>query len=473
MSLDRRRFLGLSSAVVAAASAPALPLSAAGSGRNILLIIADDHGYDMSCVGTPVKTPVLDRLAGEGTLFTDGYATVSSCSSSRSTLFTGLYSHTNGMYGLAHDIHNFSLLDDVKTVPWMLKQAGYATALVGKKHVKPDSLLPYDAWLVPEESGKRDVAIMAHEAGRWIKAQGNAPFFLTIGYSDPHRAPVNFGNTQDWPEVKTVRYSPADVQIPPHLPDLPGVREDLAEYYTSVSRLDAGVGLLLEELKQAGRAEDTLVIYLSDNGRPFPGAKDALYTEGIHLPLIVRAPGAKGGVRCQAMVSWIDVAPTILAWAGISAPADYRYALPGRSLLPLLGQSDAQGWDKVYATHSFHEINQYYPMRAIRTRRYSYYLNLEPKLSFAIAGDMEVSPSWKAIVASCAKLGRRSVEAFLHRPAEELYDLHADPLELTNLAGAKAHAAVLADLRAQLDSWRTATHDPWQTGISDPFGHAH
>ena len=477
MTLDRRRFLGLSTATIAAAGlADKISAQAPASGRprNILLIIADDQGYDMSCVGTPVQTPVLDRLAGEGTLFTEGYATVSSCSSSRSTMFTGLYSHTNGMYGLAHDVHNFSLLDDVKTIPWMLKQAGYTTCLVGKKHVKPDNLLPYDAWLVPEETGKRDVAIMAHEAGRWIKAQGDKPFFVTIGYSDPHRAPVNFGNTQDWPEIQTKRYAPSEVEIPSHLPDLPGVREDLAEYYTSVSRLDAGVGLLLQELKESGHADDTLVIYLSDNGRPFPGAKDALYTEGLHLPLIVRAPGAKGGVRSRAMVSWIDVGPTMLDWAGVKPPADYRYTLPGRSLLPILEQADPSGWDRVFATHSFHEINQYYPMRAIRTRRYSYYRNLEPSLAFAISGDMEVSPSWKAISSTPgAKLGKRSVKSYLHRPAEELYDLRADPLELVNLAGKPSHAAALADLRKQLDEWRTATHDPWQKGVTDPFGHAH
>src|SRR5579859_6076321 len=201
MPVNRRHFLGLSSAAIAAAGMSPALAQPVGTPRNILLIIADDQGYDMSCVGTPVKTPVLDRLAGEGTLFTDAYATVSSCSSSRSTLFTGLYSHTNGMYGLAHDVHNFSLLDDVVSIPAMLKQAGYATCLVGKKHVKP---LSYDAWLVPEESGKRDVAIMAHEAGSWIREQGDRPFFVTIGFSDPHRAPVNFGNTRDWPEVRTV-----------------------------------------------------------------------------------------------------------------------------------------------------------------------------------------------------------------------------------------------------------------------------
>jgi N-sulfoglucosamine sulfohydrolase len=158
----------------------------------------------------------------------------------------------------------------------------------------------------------------------------------------------------------------------------------------------------------------------------------------------------------------------------VSPPAGYRYALPGRSLLPIVSEADPAGWDRIFATHSFHEINQYYPVRAIRTRRYSYYLNLEPRLDFAISGDMEVSPSWKAIASTPgAKLGKRSVKSFLHRPAEELYDLGKDPLELNNLVGHSAHAAVLADLKQQLDSWRSATHDPWQKGVTDPFGHAH
>jgi N-sulfoglucosamine sulfohydrolase len=444
--------------------------------RNILLIVADDQGYDMSSCGGRVKTPVLDALAAEGTLFTQGYATVSSCSSSRATLYTGLYSHTNGMYGLSHDVHNFSLLDDVKTLPWMLKRSGYRTALVGKKHVKPDAALPYDAWLAPEQPGNRDVAHMAHLAGRWIRAQDQRqPFFLTVGYSDPHRDATNFGNSRTWPGVVREIYPPAEVLIPAHLPDLPEVRQDLAQYYESVSRLDSGVGLLLQELRNAGREQDTLVIFLSDNGRPFPGAKDNLYEPGIHLPLIIRSPEQKAaGIRNAAMVSWIDIAPTILDWARVSTPAAYRYApLPGRSLLPILGQTDAMGFDRVFATHSFHEINQYYPMRAVRTRHFSYFLNLEPSLAVPVASDVQLSPSWKAIVNTHARLGRRTLEAFTHRPPEELYDLAVDPEEISNLAGQPSHAARLADLRQQLHDWRAATHDPWLAGITDPFGHAH
>jgi N-sulfoglucosamine sulfohydrolase len=447
-----------------------------GRARNILLIIADDQGYDLSCCGGQVRTPNLDNLVTQGTLFTEGYATVSSCSSSRSTLYTGLYSHTNGMYGLAHDVHNFSLLDDVKTLPWMLQQAGYRTALVGKKHVKPDALLPYDAWLAPELPGIRDVAAMGHLAGQWMRAQGSQPFFLTVGYSDPHRDAINFGNSRKWPEVEREIYSPSEVLIPNHLPDLPGVRQDLAQYYESVSRLDSGVGILLRELRDAGREKDTLVIYLSDNGRPFPGAKDNLYEPGLHMPLIMRSPEqTQRNVRNASLVSWIDVAPTILDWAQVSPPAGYRYApLPGRSLLPILAESESPGFNRIFATHSFHEIDQYYPMRSIRTRRYSYFLNLQPSLAVPVASDVQLSPSWKAIVTTPgAMLGKRTLEAFTHRPSEELYDLNADPDEVVNLAAAPAHAGVIADMRTQLRDWRAATHDPWLPGITDPFGHAH
>jgi N-sulfoglucosamine sulfohydrolase len=468
--------LGVTSAAGIGAAQSATRESARSVQRNILLIIADDQGYDLSCCAGRVKTPVLDSLAAQGTLFTQGYATVSSCSSSRATLYTGLYSHTNGMYGLAHDVHNFSLLDDIKTLPWMLQQSGYRTALVGKKHVKPDALLPYNAWLAPELPGIRDVARMGHLAGQWIRAQGIQPFFLTVGYSDPHRDAANFGNTRQWPEVEREIYSPSEVLIPAHLPDLPGVRQDLAQYYESVSRLDRGVGILLQELHDAGHEGDTLVIYLSDNGRPFPGAKDNLYEPGLHLPLIIRSPEQRQhNIRNGALVSWIDVAPTILDWAHVSAAKDNRYApLPGRSLLPLLEQSDAAGFDRVFATHSFHEINQYYPMRSIRTRLYSYFLNLEPSLAVPVASDVQLSPSWKAITGTPgAKLGKRTLDAFTHRPAEELYNLAADPDEVVNLAAVPAHAAVLADLRNQVKDWRAATHDPWLPGITDPFGHAH
>lgn len=433
--------------------------------RNVLLIISDDQGIDLGVYGNKVvRTPNIDRLAARGTAFTQGFATVSSCSPSRSVILTGLYSHSNGMYGLAHDIHNQHLLPWVKTLPRLLKAAGYRTGLVGKKHILPDQALPFDAELAPEQPGNRDVAFMADEAKRFMEASPEKPFFLVVGYSDPHRAPKNFGNTRDWPRVPRRTYAPSQVVVPPHLPDVPEVREDLAQYYESLSRLDSGVGLLLDALHAARSAENTLIVYVSDNGRPFPGAKTTLYDEGIHLPLIIAAPAQhKRGVRNEAMVSWIDIAPTILEWTGAAGPEAYRLA--GRSLLSILEQTRPTGWDRIFASHGFHEIQQYYPMRALRTRQHKYILNLAAGVTYPIAGDIQSSPSWHAIQARPAVgLGARTLEAFLHRPAEELYDLSKDPHEIRNLANDPAHRAVLDRMRADMAEFRAATHDPWLPG---------
>jgi N-sulfoglucosamine sulfohydrolase len=426
--------------------------------RNVLLIISDDQGLDLGAYGNKVvRTPNIDELARRGTLFTHAFATVSSCSPSRSVILTGLYSHSNGVYGLAHDVHNQHLLPWVRTLPQLLKAAGYRTGLVGKKHVVPDSSLPFDAELAPEQPGNRDVAFMAAEAQRFMAADAKKPFFLVVGYSDPHRAPQNFGNTQDWPKVSRQRYAPSQVVVPPHLPDVPEVRQDLAHYYESLSRLDSGIGLMLEALRSAGQADDTLVIYLSDNGRAFPRAKTTLYDDGIHLPLIVAAPGAKKrGVRNEAMVSWIDIAPTILDWT--DAPDPKEYELPGRSLLPILAETLPTGWERIFASHGFHEIQQYYPIRALRTREHKYIVNLAHPLPFPIAGDVASSPSWQAFARTPA------VRTYLQRPREELYDLTNDPHETRNLAADAEQRDVLERMRAELEAFRRQTRDPWLPG---------
>jgi N-sulfoglucosamine sulfohydrolase len=445
---------------------------AIGAERNVLLIISDDQGRDLGAYGAEVHTPNIDALAGRGTLFTEAFATVSSCSPSRSVIYSGLYSHANGMYGLAHDVHNQHFMPGVRTLPHLLKAAGYATALVGKKHILPDSALPFDAELAPEQAGNRDVAFMASEMKRFLTTTKARPFFIIVGFSDPHRAPQNFGNTQTWRQVTRATYDPAKVRVPAHLPDLPEVRKDLAEYYESVSRLDSGVGLLLDAIRSTGNTDTTLVIYLSDNGRPFPRAKTTLYDAGIHLPLVISSPTQRQrGVRNNAMVSWIDIAPTILDWARATGPKEYP--LSGRSLLPILETQHSQGWDRIFASHGFHEVNQYYPMRAVRTRDYKYIVNLAHELPFPIAGDVASSPSWRAVMAEKSPLlGALTLRAFLHRPHEELYDLTKDRDEMNNLANDPAYRGTLNNLRKELDQFRRATRDPW-LGEASVFEHKH
>ena len=430
--------------------------AAATPRRNVLLLIGDDHGLDAGCYGNRViKTPNIDRLAGEGVRFSHAFSTVASCSPSRSVILTGLFVHTNGQYGLAHAEHKQSTYANVRSLPRILRENGYRTGVIGKLHVIPPEVYPFEQQL----SGGRNVYEMAEKAREFFAAKDDGPFFLLIGYVDPHRAGRGFANDQNYRNVQKVSYNPVDVIVPPYLPDLPEVRRDIADYYESVSRLDQGIGFALKALEETGKAKETLVIYLSDNGMPFPGAKTNLYDAGIHLPLIVRSPAqTKRGVVNNAMVSWVDVAPTILDWTGIKPPDN----LPGRSILPILEQQNPQGWDTIFASHIFHEITMYYPMRVVRTRRHKLIWNLAHELPYPFASDLWGSPTWQTILRGKVKMmGQRPTNVFLHRPEYELYDLDKDPHELKNVANDPSYAPVLSDLRARLRKMMEETKDPW------------
>jgi N-sulfoglucosamine sulfohydrolase len=344
--------LSLTLAILAGPASAAEPAR-----RNVLLLIADDLGLDLGCYGNDkIRTPHLDALAKNGTRFTHGFATVSSCSPSRASLYTGLFTHTSGQYGLAHAVHNFHTFDNVKSLPRLLRDAGYRTGILGKIHVLPESVYPWEVTINQGIGNNRSVAEMAKQARRFISEAGDKPFCLVMGYSDPHRAAKGFGNDRTYPGVTETRYDPKDVRLPYFLPDVEDARKDLADYYQSASRLDQGIGFMLDALKATGHADDTLVIFLSDNGIPFPGAKTTLYDPGLNLPLIVSSPvQKKRGHANNAMASWVDVLPTILDWTGVKGPTN----LPGRSLLPILDQEKPEGWDVVYGSHQCHEVTMY------------------------------------------------------------------------------------------------------------------
>ena len=148
----------------------------------------------------------------------------------------------------------------------------------------------------------------------FIKESEQKPFFLICAFHDPHRAGKGFGNEPFAKDPKEVKYNPKDVIVPYHLPDCEAVRKDLADYYQSVSRMDRGVGMLMDVLRELGQLDDTLIIFVSDNGIPFPGAKTTLYNSGINLPLIVAGPGVPQGRTNNGLVNFVDLAPTILDW---------------------------------------------------------------------------------------------------------------------------------------------------------------
>jgi N-sulfoglucosamine sulfohydrolase len=403
-----------------------------------------------------VKTPNLDRLAAEGVRFTHAFATTASCSASRSVILTGVHNHRNGQYGHEHEYHHFSAFENVRTLPVMLEEAGYRTARGGKYHVAPERAFHFQQVL----------ALPELEA--FIRKDSSKPFFVYYATNEPHR-PFRHD-----PED---RVDPRDVIVPNWLPDIPEVRDELALYYASVRSVDKAFGRVIETLKRTGTYENTLVVYLSDNGAPFPGSKTNVYEPGIRLPLVIRKPAPKRrGIVNDAMVSWVDLTPTILEFAGIKvpppaavaepvSPGNFRNETPaiqGRSFLRVLEEERPSGWDEVYASHTFHEITMYYPMRVVRTRTHKLIWNIAHPLPYPFASDLQASKTWQGILARhLTTFGPRSVHAYLKRPAFELYDLTRDPRESTNVADDPRYAQLLAELKAKLKAFQARTGDPW------------
>lgn len=441
---------------------------------NIVLIVADDHGKDaIGAYGNPiVRTPAIDALARDGIRFNRAFATVSSCSPSRASLLTGKPTHSMGMYGLQQVVHHFSTFDETDSLPLALARQGYRTARVGKYHVAPEGVFHFEKDL---GEGKKAVigtfgrspVEMAEAARDFIDA--DKPFFLYYATNDPHRAAphtgVNsFGNIPGGYEgAPPEEYDPSKVLVPDFLPDLPETRAEIAQYYQSVSRVDRGVERLVQILKATGKYDNTLILYLSDNGVAFPGAKATLYEPGICLPLIIKAPQAKPayqGTATDALVSWVDLFPTLLDYAGKTENSEDDFK--GRSFRALL---DGRGYSprrKIYASQTFHEIQMYYPMRVVRTERFKLIWNLAYPLDVRQAVDLKNSATWKAAVKSPGDLyGQRPLSKLLRRPEFELYDLQKDPAETSNLATQVAHSKLLDSLKVDLLAYLDATNDPW------------
>jgi N-sulfoglucosamine sulfohydrolase len=462
--------------------------SSAAEKRNVILFVCDDLGFQLGCYGDKIaRTPNIDGLAKEGVRFTHAFCTTASCSPSRACILSGLYGHANGQYGLQHSTHHFQSHGGVQSLPVLLGKGGYRTARIGKYHVAPEEVYQFDTAL---PGNARNGVGMAENCRAFLSAKDERPFFLYFCTTDPHRSGVDqqhplkadkFGNGPAYAGVTEQVFDPKDVPVPPWLPDTPACRAELANYYQSIARVDAGLGRLLAVLKETGHTDDTLILFTSDNGPPWPGAKTTTYDPGLNLPLIVRAHGMKRpGTECHAMISWVDLTPTILDWCGVKPAAEappiigageggrapkgklQPYAFHGKSFSGVWDEEKPADRGPIFASHTFHEVTMYYPVRVIRTERYKLSLNLAHELSFPFASDLFEGGTWQDTLKSGAKkYGKRTVDAYLHRPQYELYDLEKDPDELSNLATDPAYKATFDDLAARLKTWQKATRDPW------------
>ncbi|WP_159084095.1 sulfatase family protein [Saccharobesus litoralis] len=445
---------------------------------NIIIYVTDDQGLETLGIygGKDVPTPHLDSFAKQGVYFTHAFASASSCAVSRANILSGQHGHVNGMYGHAHGKHHFSSFDNTLSLPNRLTQEGYRTARVGKYHLAPAEVYQFDQVL----SGKtksgfasgRSLVEMADEVMSFVKAEGEAgkqqPFFLYIAPNDPHRAAPHqfdkansFGNRKGgYPGVKPFRQKPSEVGIPNYLPDLPQIRDEMVEFNESISRIDQGFGRLIQNLKQAGVFENTIILFLSDNGTPMPNAKTTLYDTGIRLPLLMHVPGIqRQGKIDDALVSWVDLTPTLLDLAGVKYKAD---SFNGRSFKTVLNGKNTDDFSEVYASHNFHEITMYYPMRAVRDKRYKLIWNIAHRLEYPTGWNVWDSSTNYAIRESgVTHLGQRLVQDYKFRAEYELYDLINDPLEVNNLAYRAKHQTTLNKYKNKIKQFVTQTQDPW------------
>lgn len=466
---------------------------------NVILFVTDDQSPIAGCYGNKViQTPHLDALAKDGTLFTHAFATTASCSASRSVIMTGVHNHANGQFGHAHDYHKFSTFKSMAAIslPLQMRLNGYRTAQMGKYHVAPESVYQFDHYL---KAPNHNAVGMAEGSRAFIESEDDQPFFLYLATHSPHRSggvdqnakvklkPNLFWNLPDQKHhkgVKEVFYDPKDVLVPEFLPDTPTCRAEVAQYYQSCSRVDQGLGRLIQILKQAGKWENTVLIFTADHGMAFPGAKTTVYEAGLRVPFVVRDPRqAQKGVVSNAMISHLDITPTIVDIGGgydvkkqrpkklAPTPRAEKFentgkkptAYQGRSWLPIIEKEQVQGWDQISASHTFHEIQMYYPMRVIRDRQYKLIWNVAHRQPYPFATDLWAASSWQAQhqQGEAAKYGNRTVGSYINRPAFELYDIKKDPSESNNLADNPEFADLLLQYQKKLKQSQRKTRDPW------------
>jgi N-sulfoglucosamine sulfohydrolase len=422
---------------------------------NIVLIIADDVSWDdIGPYGHPnIKTPHLNQLAKDGMLFNQAFLTTSSCSPSRTSIISGLYPHSTDAEQLS-----WPLPENRKTFVQELKTAGYWTGLAGKYHMGDaviddfdvllemqwkDAPIGLDRRLVGDGSGCDDWLKLLKERPK------DKPFFTWLASFDAHR-PFYEG-------ISDNPYSKDDVIIPPYIPTTEAVKKDFALYYDEITRMDDYVGKVVAELDAQGVSENTIILFISDNGRAFPRDKTTLYDGGIKTPWIIKWPSTiKGGSINNHLISSVDIAPTFMRAAGLEPVSEFE----GVDFLPLLGDNPKPIRDEIYAEDHFHDFEDY--TRAIRTKQYKYIKNFYPDLPNTPSADIIRDLSWESMVEEYKKgtLNEAQLRCFeIPRDKEELYDVSIDPYELNNLALNTDYTEALEDMRFRLNRIRETTKD--------------
>jgi N-sulfoglucosamine sulfohydrolase len=406
---------------------------------NILWLISEDTCPDFGCYGNKqVKTPNLDKLASEGALFTNAFTAAPVCSASRSALMTGMYQTSIGAHNhRSHRDDGYTLPKPVQLITEYFRKAGYFTCNCDGLSYKKPGKTDWNFATVKQPFDGTD----------WSQKQDDQPFFAQVNFSLTHRP------------FERDKKNPIDsytVDVPAYYPDHPIARRDWADYLESIQMLDLQIGVALTWLEKEDLADNTIVVYLADNGRPHVRGKQWLYEGGIHVPMMIRWPGQiKDGSVFTGLVSMVDLAPTLLSLIGAPVPSHLQGHIflgprrKARKYVFAARDRCDETVDRIRAVRSdrYKYIRNYYP-----DRPYTQF-NAYKKLQYPVLTLLEVLNRRGALTREQALFMATT------RPQEELYDLQEDPLELTNLAEDPAHRTILKEHSAKLDEWIEATGD--------------
>ncbi len=406
---------------------------------NILWITSEDNGPELGCYGDKYSdTPNIDLLASKGQIYLNAWSNAPVCAPARTTIITGMYPTSLGAQNMRSQV---PLPKEALLYPQIFKQHGYYTC----NNVKEDYnvVKPKDTW--DDSSGK------AH----WRKRAAGQPFFAVFNFTTTHESQIR-------KRPHTAIHNPAQVTVPPYHPDLPEVRQDWAQYYDQLSEMDGEVGRLLDQLRQDKLDENTIIVYYGDHGCGLPRGKRWLYQSGLRVPLIVVIPPRYAhlagetyqvGAKQERLVSFVDLAPTMLNLIGVRPPENMQ----GQAFL-------GKNTTKREYIYGFRErMDERYDMsRAVRDDRFAYIRNFYPHRPQGTYLDyMFQTPTtkvWKAEF-DAGKLNDAQSFFWKMKPAEELYDLQADPYQINNLAGDSAQAETLARMRSALKKWMLDVRD--------------
>lgn len=442
-------------------------------GANILLIVADDMNFNaVGAFGCPVPntTPNIDKLASQGIRFTHAHVTSAVCQPSRGAIMTGMYGLHSGIEGFEHYTGNSLTLTEY------LRNAGYMTGMLGKvTHSIPkyaEEYVKFDLVKDQDELGFGRDPRKYYEFSKlfFLKAKNEKkPFFMMANSHDSHRPFAGSDDEKKAPGFAEALekslipnpskiFKPEEVVVPGFLPDIPGVRKEVAQYYSSVRRCDDTVGEVLRDLQESGLYKNTLIIFISDNGMSFPYSKTNCYLNSTRTPFIAQWTGViKHGTDIENFISGIDFLPTFLEIAGVPIPKN----IDGTSFLPLLKGEKQEGRDKVFT--QFYETSgkKRYPMRAMQNSRFGYIFNPWSDGQRIFRNESQAGLTFNAMKEAAVqnKGIKQRVDFFLLREVEEFYDFEKDPDALHNLISDPLYTKEINGMRNEMRNWMIKNND--------------